>query len=773
MNKTSKRLLSMILTAMFLVGVIPMSNLGITASAANMTLEELQAKFPQGAYWNHVGSSSNNANGYTYTPCSSHSSTSTCNAFVYNGTTIGWQCFGFALQLGYDAYGSNPKNWGRAYSLDNIKPGDIINYDGSNPGHTVFVIGVSGNTVSIAECNYGGRCLIRWDRQLQKSQFNNLLNVYVAPYELPRSTVHTHSYTRGVESAHPHKVYMSCSCGDYYYTGETTFNVNCSTCNNTSTISTYPTPFKAVTLSTGKTQVSSVNGSMSAKANKIYDTDECVIDAVYANGWCHVSFPLDAGGTDNGFVQLSTFLNTSYSPTKTTINSQTTTYYRSDGATYAGYIGSGDQITKVGSSGSYTQIIYPLSSGGYKLAWAILPTQTDPVGSAVGCAENWTATANSGLACRVGPGTSSAEVVAGYGLGYGAEIIIAKKQYDSAGNLWGWGHGYNNSLGQNLEGWFCLTYASFNYSYIPAVTSVSVSPAAYPDKTIITWTAADKATQYDVYLDGTRVVSNTTNRRYEVALQGGSHNVKIASVNANFPYIGSYDCYSVTNPAYFTTTTKQYAVSYDANGGTGAPASQNKTYNVDLTLSSTVPYREGHTFKGWATSKNESTVAYSAGATYKANAELSLVAVWEVDTYLISFNLTGGTGNFTAISKTYGVPVEVPSVVPQKDGFTFIGWAEDSNASVADYSSGDRIYKEQNLTLYAVWNESLPSYEPGDINGDGTVNNKDLTRLMKYLSGEYVSVTEAALDVNGDGTVNNKDLTRLMKYLAGEDVEIC
>ena len=61
---------------------------------------------------------------------------------------------------------------------------------------------------------------------------------------------------------------------------------------------------------------------------------------------------------------------------------------------------------------------------------------------------------------------------------------------------------------------------------------------------------------------------------------------------------------------------------------------------------------------------------------------------------------------------------------------------------------------------------------PGDINGDGTTNNKDLTRLMKYLAGEDVSVIETVLDVNGDGVLNNKDLTRLMKYLAGEDVEL-
>lgn len=54
---------------------------------------------------------------------------------------------------------------------------------------------------------------------------------------------------------------------------------------------------------------------------------------------------------------------------------------------------------------------------------------------------------------------------------------------------------------------------------------------------------------------------------------------------------------------------------------------------------------------------------------------------------------------------------------------------------------------------------------PYDVNGDGHINSKDLTRLMKFIAGEKVEVVFA--DINGDGTVNSKDLTRLMKYMAG------
>lgn len=62
--------------------------------------------------------------------------------------------------------------------------------------------------------------------------------------------------------------------------------------------------------------------------------------------------------------------------------------------------------------------------------------------------------------------------------------------------------------------------------------------------------------------------------------------------------------------------------------------------------------------------------------------------------------------------------------------------------------------------------------EPGDVNGDGKVNNKDATRLMQYLSAWEVFVNEPCLDTNGDGKVNNKDATRLMQYLASWDVEL-
>lgn len=77
------------------------------------------------------------------------------------------------------------------------------------------------------------------------------------------------------------------------------------------------------------------------------------------------------------------------------------------------------------------------------------------------------------------------------------------------------------------------------------------------------------------------------------------------------------------------TIKRTYTVSYNANGGSGAPSSQTKTYGVDLTLSSTIPTRAGYAFKGWATSST-GAVAYQAGGTYSANSAVTLYAVWEL-----------------------------------------------------------------------------------------------------------------------------------------------
>lgn len=81
---------------------------------------------------------------------------------------------------------------------------------------------------------------------------------------------------------------------------------------------------------------------------------------------------------------------------------------------------------------------------------------------------------------------------------------------------------------------------------------------------------------------------------------------------------------------------KSYTVSYNANGGSGAPSSQTKYYGKALTLSTSKPTRTGYTFKGWATTQaraNDGYIDYNSGGTVSAdtNNALTLYAVWDLN----------------------------------------------------------------------------------------------------------------------------------------------
>lgn len=151
-----------------------------------------------------------------------------------------------------------------------------------------------------------------------------------------------------------------------------------------------------------------------------------------------------------------------------------------------------------------------------------------------------------------------------------------------------------------------------------------------------------------------------------------------------------------------SAVTWQWIISYNANGGSGAPGSQTKVYGTKLTLSSTKPTRTGYTFKGWATSSGGS-VAYASGASYSANASVTLYAVWQINTYAVKYNANGGSGAPGNQTKTYGQTLTLSSTKPTRTNYDFLGWATSSSASSPQYSAGGSYTANAAVTLYAVW----------------------------------------------------------------------
>ena len=157
-----------------------------------------------------------------------------------------------------------------------------------------------------------------------------------------------------------------------------------------------------------------------------------------------------------------------------------------------------------------------------------------------------------------------------------------------------------------------------------------------------------------------------------------------------------------------------YTILYDANGGVGTPESQTKTHGIDMTLSTTIPTKTGYTFLGWSEEKEATTATYSAGATFKKDANTTLYAVWKINTYTITYNANGGSGAPASQTKTYGVNLTLSSTKPTRSGYTFIGWSTSSSATSATYSAGGTFTSNANTTLYAVWrSNTLILYDNG------------------------------------------------------------
>lgn len=228
---------------------------------------------------------------------------------------------------------------------------------------------------------------------------------------------------------------------------------------------------------------------------------------------------------------------------------------------------------------------------------------------------------------------------------------------------------------------------------------------------------------------------------------------------------GSYTANSSTT-LYAVWKKNTYTISYNANGGSGAPGNQTGQYQATVTLSSTVPTREGYDFKGWGTSASGS-VSYPAGGNLTLNNNTTLYAVWALKTYPVTYNANSGEGAPDPQTKTHGQALTLTEEEPVRDAYVFTGWARSVDAEEAEFLPGSIYEENAALELFAVWAEAR---RPGDVNGDWTVDEADVELLLQYLAENAVDIVEQNADANGDGFINGKDAIRLMRYLDGQDV---
>ena len=201
---------------------------------------------------------------------------------------------------------------------------------------------------------------------------------------------------------------------------------------------------------------------------------------------------------------------------------------------------------------------------------------------------------------------------------------------------------------------------------------------------------------------------------------------------------------------YAQWTPETYIVKYDANESNySAPAAQTKTYGVDLILhkdepelsdSLEYPTRTLHVFyenigsntgissevldmgeydfSHWNTATDGTGKSYAPGDIYSENSAVTLYAIW--------------TEKFSDT-----VTVELSTWVPERIGYTFLGWYDSLEGDTKVGDPGAEIAVSEDLTVYAHW-EAKTFTIKYDLNGATLFNGKS---EIDYTYGYIVYIS--------------------------------
>ena len=230
------------------------------------------------------------------------------------------------------------------------------------------------------------------------------------------------------------------------------------------------------------------------------------------------------------------------------------------------------------------------------------------------------------------------------------------------------------------------------------------------------------------------------------------------------PPLGGLEGYlsEIYGPVYlkaiWTEASKSYSLSFDSNGGSGSMGSMTVTEGQSTRLPNNSFTREGYYFTGWNTRADGNGTSYSDGATVTPGGNLELYAQWKAESYTLSFDPNGGSGEMAAETVTYGVATRLPENAFTREKYSFTGWNTKADGSGTSYSDGATVTPGGDLELYAQWKaESYTlSFDPNGGSGEmaaETVTYGVATRLPENsFTREKYSFTGWNTKADGSGT---------------------
>ena len=198
-----------------------------------------------------------------------------------------------------------------------------------------------------------------------------------------------------------------------------------------------------------------------------------------------------------------------------------------------------------------------------------------------------------------------------------------------------------------------------------------------------------------------------------------------------------------------TWAANEYKITY--SGLTGATLStrpEKHTYGTATAVGN--PTKAGYTFAGWKVNGGSTATKGLTLAATGYTANITLEATWTVNTYTVTFDYQGATGENSkadmtvTYNTTYGT---LPN--PTKTGYAFKGWFTQAGGNGNQIKSTTAVTITAGQTLYAYWEDETKPDKPVLKNGvtlpTGWTNTQVTIPLTLY---DGVGVTELQVSVD-------------------------
>ncbi len=218
---------------------------------------------------------------------------------------------------------------------------------------------------------------------------------------------------------------------------------------------------------------------------------------------------------------------------------------------------------------------------------------------------------------------------------------------------------------------------------------------------------------------------------------------------------------------------------FDANGGVGSMKSQKGLTDSTLILNANAFTRKGYDFDGWSTIKGgEKQYADESVYVMGTSSTNTLYAVWTPHLNTLILDGNGNTsGSMNNMDIHSGETKALNKNTYEKQGYTFIGWAETANGNVVYTDCANYVMGvELTVTLYAVWkaNEYTISMNPQN-DSSGT------TQKVTYDESYTLSVPTRAgytfdgwfTEVGGNGTrLTDADGNSIANWTVADNITV-